>query len=131
MKHLIENELATLTLDGAFKVHRSLGPGLLESTYKQCLFYELNKMGLAVQKEVAIPLLYDGVELECGYRVDLVVENKLIVELKSVAEVTDIHMAQTLTYLKLSGCKLALLINFNVLMLKDGIKRVIQSKQTP
>jgi GxxExxY protein len=123
-----ENEIATEILDAAFKVHRSLGPGLLESAYKECLYFELKKSTLFVQKEVALPLIYEDVKLECGYRADLVIENSVIVELKSVEALTDIHLAQTLTYLKLAKCKLGLLINFNSLYLKDGIKRVINGK---
>jgi GxxExxY protein len=123
-----ENEIATEILDAAFKIHRSLGPGLLESAYKECLFYELKKISLWVQKEVALPLVYEEVKLDCGYRADLLVENSVVVELKSVEALTDIHLAQTLTYLKLAKCKLGLLINFNSLYLKDGIKRVINGK---
>jgi GxxExxY protein len=123
-----ENELATEILDAAFKIHRALGPGLLESAYKECLFYELNKTSLIVQKEVALPLIYESVKLECGYRADLLINHRVIVELKSVDALSDIHLAQTLTYLKLANCKLGLLINFNSLYLKDGIKRVINGK---
>ncbi|MBK0383805.1 GxxExxY protein [Pedobacter sp. SD-b] len=121
----LENSLATKVIGFAIKVHKEIGPGLLESVYKECLFYELKKSGLFVEKEKALPIFYDGVELECGYRLDLFVANRLIIEIKSVKEMNDIYLAQTLTYLKLSECKLGLLINFNVLLLKDGIKRVI------
>ncbi len=107
------------------KIHRELGPGLLESAYKECLYFELFKAGLLVEKEKAVPLIYRDVKLDCGYRLDILVENKLVVEVKSVEVLNDIHLAQTLTYLKLTKCKLGLLINFNVLLLKDGIKRVI------
>jgi GxxExxY protein len=123
-----ENEIATEILDAAFKIHRAIGPGLLESAYKECLFYELKKTSLLVQKEVALPLMYEEVKLECGYRADLLVENSVIVELKSVEALTDIHLAQTLTYLRLANCKLGLLINFNSQYLKDGIKRIINGK---
>ncbi|MFN4973403.1 MAG: GxxExxY protein [Bacteroidota bacterium] len=123
-----ENDIATKILDAAFKVHRALGPGLLESAYKECLYYELKNTELQVQKEVALPLVYEDVKLECGYRADLVIEHAVLVELKSVEALTDIHLAQTLTYLKLSKCKLALLINFNSLYLKNGIKRIINGK---
>lgn len=126
MKH--ENEIATEILDAAFKIHRAIGPGLLESAYKECLFYELKKTTLYVQKEVALPLIYEEVKLECGYRADLLVENSVLVELKSVEALTDLHLAQTLTYLRLANCKLGLLINFNSQYLKDGIKRVINGK---
>lgn len=126
--NLSENDLATLALDAAFKVHRSLGPGLLESAYKECLYYELKKSGLFVQKEVPLPLVYEEVKLECGYRADIMIENRLVIEIKSVDALNDIYLAQTLTYLKLTKAKLGLLINFNVLLLKDGIRRVINSK---
>ena len=121
----LENSLATKVIGLAIKVHKELGPGLLESVYKECLFYEIKKSGLFVEKEKPLPIYYDGLELECGYRLDLFVANRLIVEVKSVKELNDIYLAQLLTYLKLSECKLGLLINFNVLLLKDGIKRVI------
>ena len=125
MNTMNENELSRIAIDCAMKVHMALGPGLLESAYKECLFYELNKLNLKVEKEKSLPLVYEMVKLDCGYRADIVLENKLIVELKSVDSLGSIHTAQTLTYLKLSKCKLALLINFNVLFLKDGIKRII------
>ena len=122
-----ENAIATEVIGFAIKVHRQLGPGLLESAYKECLYYELLKYGLFVEKEKTIPLVYEDVRLDCGYRLDILVDNKLIIEVKSVETLNDIHLAQTLTYLKLSKCKLGLLINFNVLLLKDGIKRVINN----
>ena len=112
-------------LDCSFKVHTALGPGLLESSYEECLYYELKQSGLDVQKQKPLPLIYEEVKLDIGYRVDLLVENKVIVEIKSVESLADIHMAQILTYMKLSGCKLGLLVNFNVNRLKEGIKRVI------
>jgi len=121
----IEN-VFKIVLDCSFKVHSALGPGLLESAYEECLFYELEKSGLKVLKQAPLPLVYEEIKLNIGYRVDLLVENKVIVELKSVDALADIHMAQILTYLKLSGCKLGLLVNFNVRHLKDGIKRVIK-----
>ncbi len=121
----IENNLATEVIGLGIKIHRELGPGLLESAYKECLYFELFKAGLLVEKEKAVPLIYRDVKLDCGYRLDILVENKLVVEVKSVEVLNDIHLAQTLTYLKLTKCKLGLLINFNVLLLKDGIKRVI------
>jgi len=116
-----------MVLDSSFKIHTSLGPGLLESAYEECLFYELLQSGLRVEKQKPLPLIYEEIKLEVGYRVDLLVENRVIVEIKSVESLADIHMAQILTYLKLSGCKLGLLANFNVRHLKDGIKRVINS----
>lgn len=120
-----ENEISKEILNSAFKVHTALGPGLLESSYKECLFYELNKSGLYVEKEKPLPLIYEDVKLEIGYRIDLFVESKVIVELKSVESLNDVHLAQILTYLKLSDCKLGLLMNFNVKSLKFGIKRVV------
>jgi GxxExxY protein len=119
------NELANRIIGLAIKVHKSLGPGLLESSYKECLYYEIVKNGLIVEKEKPMPLIYEEIKLDCGYRIDLLIENKLILEIKSVAELSDIHLAQTLTYLRLGQYKLGLLINFNVKLLKDGIKRVI------
>lgn len=112
-------------LDSSFKVHTALGPGLLESSYEACLYYELIQSGLNVEKQKPLPLVYEKVKLDVGYRIDLLVEGKVIVEIKSVDGLADIHMAQILTYLKLSQCKLGLLANFNVRHLKDGIKRVI------
>jgi GxxExxY protein len=120
-----ENSLSNLVINRAIKVHSSLGAGLLESAYKECLFFELQKAGLKVEKEKALPLVYEEVKLECGYRIDLLVESKLIIEIKAVDGITDVHLAQVLTYLKLSGCKLGLLINFNVVRVKDGIRRVV------
>jgi GxxExxY protein len=123
---MTENSLSNLVINRALKVHTALGPGLLESAYKECLFYELQKSGIYVEKEKPMPLIYEEVKLECGYRVDLLVENKLIIEIKAVEVLNDVHLAQTLTYLKLANCKLGLLINFNVLRLKEkGIKRVV------
>ena len=109
----------------AIKVHRSLGPGLLESAYQECLFFELKKAGILVEKEKSLPLVYEDVKLDCGYRIDLLIENQIVVELKSVDALNDVHTAQVLTYLKLSNCKIGLLINFNVPLIKNGIKRVV------
>lgn len=106
------------------KVHTELGPGLLENAYEECLFFELQQAGLQVSKQKALPLVYYDVKLDAGYRIDLLVENKVVVEIKAVDGFNDVHLAQVLTYLKLSRCKLGLLINFNVKSLKDGIKRV-------
>lgn len=119
-----ENSLSNLVINRAIKVHTALGPGLLESAYKECLFFELVEAGLEVEKEKPLPLVYQTVKLECGYRVDLFVEEKLIIEIKAVEAINDVHIAQVLTYLKLSNCKLRLLLNFNVLRLKDGIRRI-------
>jgi len=112
-------------LDLSFRVHKKLGPGLLESAYEACLFYELNKAGLKVEKQKALPLFYEQVKLDVGYRIDLLVENQVVVEIKAVESLADVHLAQILTYLKLTGCQLGLLVNFNVALLRDGIRRVI------
>jgi len=122
---MTENEIAKVIVNCAYKVHTALGPGLLESSYEECLFYELQKEGLDVEKQKPLPLIYEEVKLDIGYRVDLFVDGKVIIEVKSVEALNDVHMAQILTYLKLSGCKLGLLINFNVALIKDGIKRVV------
>jgi GxxExxY protein len=122
---LNENELSNKIIGLAIDVHTALGPGLLESAYKECLYYKISKSGLEVQKEKPMPLVYEEVKLECGYRIDLLIENKLVIEIKSVDALNDIHLAQTLTYMKLGNYKLGLLINFNVTKLKNGIKRVI------
>jgi len=120
-----DNKITERIIHCAIKVHTALGPGLLESAYKECLFYELLKNGLVVVKEKALPLVYEEVKLECGYRIDLFVENSIVVEVKSVEALHDIHLAQTLTYLKLAERRVGLLMNFNVLRIKDGIKRVV------
>lgn len=122
--YIYENEISKKIIGACIKVHKNLGPGLLESAYEECLFFELKKLGLQVDKQVALPIVYEEVKLEAGYRIDLLVERKVIIELKSVDALNDVHMAQILTYLKLSNCKLGLLINFNVLRLIDGLKRV-------
>lgn len=122
-----ENELSKIVFDCALKVHQNLGPGLLESAYEECLFYELKKSGLDIEKQKPLPLIYEEVKLDIGYRVDIIVENKLILEIKSVDALNDVHFAQLLTYLKLTDCKLGLLINFNVNLIKNGIKRVVNN----
>jgi GxxExxY protein len=119
-----ENELSKIVVDAAFSVHKELGPGLLESAYEHCLTHELIQREVEVQFQVPLPLVYKGIKLDCGYRLDLLIEKKLIVEVKSVEALNDIHMAQMLTYLRLSNCKLGLLLNFNAVLLKSGIKRV-------
>ena len=119
------DELSFQVLRHAYNVHTALGPGLLESAYKECLFYELVKNGFLVEKEKALPLIYKTIKLDIGYRIDLLIEHKLIIEIKSIETLTKIHTAQVLTYLKLSRCPLALLINFNVLHLKLGIHRFV------
>jgi GxxExxY protein len=122
---MTENDLARVVFEAGLKVHKTLGPGLLESAYEACLYHELIKLQLQVEKQVALPLVYEEVMLEAGYRIDLRVENKLIVEIKSVEALNDLHMAQIITYLKLSDCRLGLLINFNTVLFKNGVRRVI------
>ena len=122
---MTENEISSKIIGCAIDIHKSLGPGLLESAYQECLYYKLQKEGLRVEKEKAMPLIYEEVKLDCGYRIDLLVENKVVIELKSVETLTDVHMAQTLTYMKLGDYKLGLLMNFNVNLLKNGVKRVV------
>jgi GxxExxY protein len=122
---MTENELSNVVIGCAIKVHAALGPGLLESAYEECLYYELIKTGLRVEKQKPLSLVYETIKLECGYRVDLLVDKKLIIEVKSVESLTDIHLAQLLTYLRLANLKLGLLLNFKVLRLKDGIRRVV------
>ena len=124
---MTENELSRIVFDCALKVHQSLGPGLLESAYEECLLYELKKIGLRVEKQKPLPLIYEEVKLDVGYRIDIIVENKLIIEIKSVEALNDVHFAQLLTYLKLTNCKLGLLINFNVSLIKNGVKRVVNN----
>lgn len=122
---MTENEIAKIVFEKGLKVHKALGPGLLESSYQECLYYELYKAGLFVEKQKALPLIYEEIKLDIGYRIDLMVENKLVIELKAVEALNDLHLAQILTYLKLSNCKLGLLINFNSVLFKDGVRRII------
>ncbi|TMI64844.1 MAG: GxxExxY protein [Bacteroidetes bacterium] len=122
---MTENEITQRILKSAFEVHTVLGPGLLESAYEECLYYQTTKDGLFIQRQVAMPLIYKEVKLDAGYRIDLLVERQVVVEIKVVESFNDIHLAQVLTYLKLSGCKVGLLLNFNVKSLKHGIKRVV------
>ena len=119
------NEVSAQVLDAAMKVHSVLGPGLLENAYEACLKYELEKRGLSVQQQVALPVVYDNVKVDVGYRLDLLVENAVIVELKAVERLTAVHEAQLLSYLKLSRKKIGLLVNFDVAHLKNGIKRMV------
>ena len=122
-----ENELSKIVFDCALKVHQTLGPGLLESAYEECLFFELKKTGLRIEKQKPLPLIYEEIKLEIGYRLDIIIENKLILEIKSVDALNEIHFAQLLTYLKLTNCKLGLLINFNVALIKNGIRRIVNN----
>ena len=122
-----ENELSRIIIGKAIEVHKILGPGLLESAYKECLYYEVINSGLYVAKEVPMPVVYKEVKLDHGYRIDLLVENKVVIELKTVDAFTDVHEAQILTYLKLGNFKLGLLMNFNVSILKNGLKRYVNN----
>ena len=121
------NEITGAIVDAAMKVHSTLGPGMLESVYEKCLMHELGKRGFKVQNQVWLPVVYDGVQIEGGYKIDLLVEDLVIVELKVVEHLLDIHKAQLLSYLKLGGKRVGLLINFNVVHLRDGIKRMVNS----
>ena len=121
------NRISKQIIGCAIKVHKKLGPGLLESAYHQCLLYELMKLEVQVRTQVPRPIIYDELKIDHGYRLDLLVQNKVVVELKTVENFTDVHFAQVLTYLKLGNYPLGLLINFNVTLLKDGIKRIINS----
>jgi GxxExxY protein len=120
-----ENELSGIILGCAIEVHKQLGPGLLESAYQECLYFELRNKGLNVIKEKPMPIIYKEIKLDHGYRIDLLVENKVVIEIKTVESFTDVHTAQVLTYLKLGNYRLGLLLNFHVASLKNGIKRII------
>ena len=122
-----ENEISRQIVDAAMKVHSELGPGLLESTYETCLLFELHRREMKADRQVELPVLYCGVRIDCGYRIDLLVEGLVIVEVKCIELLAPIHQAQLLTYLKLSDKRLGLLINFNVVHLKDGIKRLVNN----
>jgi GxxExxY protein len=124
---MTENEISSKIIGAAIEVHKRLGPGLLESTYEICLAFELNQLGLNVKQQLALPVIYKDVKLDAGYRIDLLIENKVIVEIKSVDVLVDIHTAQILTYLKLKELKLGLLINFNSVKVIDGIKRIVNN----
>ncbi|MFY1047907.1 GxxExxY protein [Chryseobacterium sp. GP-SGM7] len=120
-----ENEISRIVYEAGYLVHKSLGPGLLESAYEECMFYQLKKEGLFVEKQKPMSLVYDDIKMDVGYRLDLLIESKFVLEIKSVEALNDIHLAQILTYLRLSNCKLGMLINFNTLHFKNGVKRVI------
>jgi GxxExxY protein len=122
---LLYKELSGKIVDCAVTVHKLLGPGLLESAYEECLHFELTSQGLTTLKQFPMPLIYKGKKLDLGYRIDLLVDEKIIIEVKSVDALNPVHLAQVMTYLKLSGCRIGLLINFNVQFLKDGIRRII------
>jgi GxxExxY protein len=122
---LLYKDITGRVVDCAVKVHKELGPGLLESAYEECLYQELNECGVSSIKQVPMPLIYKGRRLDLGYRLDLLVEDKVVIEVKSVECLLPVHTAQLMTYLKLSGCRVGLLINFNVVFLKEGIRRII------
>ena len=119
------NAITDKIIGSAIEIHRQLGPGLLESAYESCLVYELTELGLKVEKQKPLPVIYKDVKLDCGYRMDILVEDKVVVEVKSIEALLPVHDAQVLSYLKLSGCKVGLLINFNVELLKRGLKRIV------
>ena len=125
------NKLTEKIIGAAMEVHRALGPGLLESAYEACLVAELSELGLVVEQQKPLPVVYRGARLDCGYRLDLVIENQVIVEVKAVEQVVPIHEAQLISYLRLTGCKVGLLVNFNVLRLKDGIRRLVNDFPDP
>lgn len=124
---MTENDISKKIIGAAIEVHKQLGPGLLESTYEVCLAYELKQQGLEVKQQQALPVVYKDVKLDAGYRIDLLAENKVIIEIKSVEALAGIHTAQLLTYLKLKDLKLGLLINFNEVLLKNGLKRIVNN----
>ena len=119
------NILSGNVLKAAYEVHTALGPGLLESAYKECLFYKLYKAGIIAEKEKPMPLIFEEVKLDCGYRIDILVENQIVLEIKSVEAINDVHRAQVLTYMRLGKYKLGYLMNFNTVSLKEGIKRFV------
>ena len=119
------NEITHAVIGAAMDVHHELGPGLLESAYEACLTFELLQRGLKVERQKPVPVVYRGHQLDCGYRIDLLVQDSVVVEVKAVDRTTDVHKAQLLSYLKLTSCKVGLLINFNVMILKDGVKRMV------
>jgi len=121
------NKITKTIIGVAINVHRELGPGLLESAYEACMVYDLAQSGLKVEQQKPLPIVYRGVKLECGYRLDLMIENEVIVEIKSIEKLLPIHQAQLMSYLKLTDCKVGLLINFNVNIMKNGIKRVVNN----
>jgi len=124
---MTENELSKIIVNTAYKIHTKLGPGLLESVYEEIMFYELSKLGLFIERQKGIPVIWTEVKMEIGFRADLIIENKVILELKSVEAIAQVHPKQLLTYLKLTGLKLGLLINFNEPLIKNGITRIVNS----
>ena len=122
-----ENELSKIIVDVCYKMHVKLGPGLLETVYETILFYELTKLGLTVEKQKPLPLLWDDLKMDVGFRADLIVEDKVIIEIKSVEQIAPVYGKQVLTYLKITNCKLGLLINFNEILIKNGITRIVNN----
>ena len=122
---MTENELSKIVFEAGLKIHRKLGPGLFETVYEQCLFYELKKQGLKVEKQIVLPIIYDELKINNAFRIDILVESKLILEIKAVEFINPSHKAQLLTYLKMTNCKLGLLINFNEETFKAGVSRII------
>ena len=124
---MTENEIAKQIMDAAYKVHTTLGPGLLESVYESVLCYEFGKRGLQYERQVVIPIVYEDIQLNEGFRADIIVENKVIIEIKSVTEVAPVHYKQLLTYLRLTDMRLGMLINFNLFLIKDGVRRIVNN----
>lgn len=122
-----ENEISKIVVEEAIYIHKSIGPGMLESAYVHCLAYRLVRRGLNVRTQVAVPLIFEEVKLECGYRADIVIENKVVIEVKSIEVIAPIHLAQTLTYLRFLNLKLGMVLNFNSILMKDGIRRVVNN----
>ncbi|MCK4328830.1 GxxExxY protein [candidate division WOR-3 bacterium] len=122
-----ENEISKIIVESCLKIHKKLGPGLLESVYEEVLFYELNMNNIKCKRQIAIPVIYENIKMDIGFRADLIIEDKVIVELKSVENIMPVHKKQLLTYLKLTGMKLGLLVNFNVELIKDGITRIVNN----
>jgi GxxExxY protein len=124
---MTENEISRIIVEEAIHIHRSIGPGMLESVYVHCLFQRLVKRGLRVKKEVPVPVFFEEVKLECDYRADIVVEDKVLIEAKSIEAIAPIHLSQTLTYLRFLNLKLGMLLNFNCVLMKDGVRRVVNN----
>ena len=124
---MTENELSKIIVNACFQIHKEIGPGLFESVYEECLYFELIQQGLHVERQKELPVVYKGIKMEVGFRTDLIVEHKVIVEIKSVELIAPVHQKQVLTYLRLTGSKLGLLINFNEALIKDGIQRIVHN----
>ena len=124
---MTENEISAIVVDVCYKIHVKLGPGLLESVYEAILYYELSKKGLFVERQKTLPVVWDEIKLDIGFRTDLIIENKLILEIKSIEKITEVHAKQIMTYLKITKMKLGLLINFNVPLIKFGITRIVNN----